>query len=827
MPPVEALRRAMPEAYDFIRPLGAGGCGFVVLARQRSTGREVALKLLHGDRLGDARALQRFRREARIMGSLCNGHVLTVYDFGDAPGGPYLALEVMDGGSLSARLAREGPVDGARALDWTAQILDGLAALHGQGVIHRDVKPENVFLAADGTAKLGDLGLATGSAVTRMTRTGALVGTPRYLAPELLRGERASEASDLYAVGVTLWALLQGRVPFEEARNLTELLAAVLVGADELPDPPAGMARPAAWPALRAFVASLLSPEPALRPPSAEVARRHCERLRASLDEEMPSTLPWHGPSTEGDTERLPAQAVPVLADGDAADGAVMNGASSSPSHPRSAKQPAGGRDAPPPPIPGRAVPGGPGRRGALPPARLGATAAGTAGRKRVLVASGLLLLIVAGALAVPRLMDRIERDDRARRFDALMKEMAQRPFSPQRGEDGALRLSFVLPAACRCRLRATTAAGRSLETTASTGNHHAHVLSLGLLDELSRLDLDVALPDGEGPWRSLSLPPPPEPRAELEALFGAVAARSSHAWILAFHQESTRSGRGRPRPGTASWTEGRKRFRAVVDGLDTTVRARRCRPWLLRAIEDEALPLGFRWKALSTLQDLALADRVSWIGAGAAGLDLAGHRWSHARPWARGERVLRRLAARRRLGKAPEQIHLQLRYNAWKDSFYWNQETEIRGELRNFWEAVTTSSNQPSVYHREQRGQFTMPEDGPWRASLSLVLVTWQLAPNMVFVVEVKGGRGETLRLLFGRCTHDGEGRVLEKADSGGRYGADLRLDLPPGLFPPGRYEYVIRLHKVYDEGAWENSALSRLVLAGPFATAGPTQTR
>lgn len=208
--------------------------GEVYLARDPRLDRQVAVKVVGADVGDEARA--RLRREARLAAAISHPRLCTIHEVGEQDDELWLAMELLEGESLEARIA-DGPLSPGEAVDRLLEVLAGLAALHERGVVHRDLKPTNIFLTAHG-AKLLDFGLATptGSAArdaTRITRAGMMVGTPLYMAPELWRGEEATPASDLFACGAVLYEAVSGRVPFAGA-SVFEVCEAVVRG-----EPPA------------------------------------------------------------------------------------------------------------------------------------------------------------------------------------------------------------------------------------------------------------------------------------------------------------------------------------------------------------------------------------------------------------------------------------------------------------------------------------------------------------------------------------------------------------------------------------------------------------
>src|SRR5262249_52440672 len=188
---------------------GAGGAGRVFYADDLALGRPVALKMLHAGR--GSIAYERFVREARIAGALRHPALVEVYDVSVEQG--FLAMEYLAGGSLAARLSAGDVLGGAQARRLALELCAGLEAAHHKGVVHRDVKPANVFFDQRGAAKLGDFGVAHLIDLGQ-TQTGGLIGTLAYMAPEQITGAPISIAADLYALGVTLFEAVTGRLPF-------------------------------------------------------------------------------------------------------------------------------------------------------------------------------------------------------------------------------------------------------------------------------------------------------------------------------------------------------------------------------------------------------------------------------------------------------------------------------------------------------------------------------------------------------------------------------------------------------------------------------------
>jgi hypothetical protein len=226
--------------YRVERAVGRGGMGTVWLCHDEILGREVAVKQvghLPGESTTDtARAL----REARSSAALNHKNVVSVFDVVESEEGAWLVMEYVPSRTLSEILREDGPLPPERAAWIGAQVADGLAAAHALGTIHRDVKPGNILVGDDGTAKISDFGIARMAGEEQLTRTGLVTGTPSYFSPELARGEDPAAGSDVYALGATLYAAVEGTPPYPEQRNAIAMLTTI---ATEPPPPPshAGM----------------------------------------------------------------------------------------------------------------------------------------------------------------------------------------------------------------------------------------------------------------------------------------------------------------------------------------------------------------------------------------------------------------------------------------------------------------------------------------------------------------------------------------------------------------------------------------------------------
>jgi serine/threonine-protein kinase PknK len=270
--------------------IGAGGDGVVYRAHQPELHRDVAVKVIRATAL-DEGALARFDRERTAMGRLSSHPaIVTVHDAGfTGRGQPYLVMEHMAGGTLADRVAAHGPLPWAEALDVAIRLADALAAAHAAGVLHRDVKPQNILISAYGDVKLGDFGvsgLVESEAVT--VQFGRLPGTLEHVAPEVLAGDRASAGSDIYSLASTIYALLTGTPAFRHPTD--EMLVQVIqrVIFEEPPD-----LRPFGVPAcVAATIERGMAKDPSGRPPSAEQFAAELRAARETPQAPASTTVP-------------------------------------------------------------------------------------------------------------------------------------------------------------------------------------------------------------------------------------------------------------------------------------------------------------------------------------------------------------------------------------------------------------------------------------------------------------------------------------------------------------------------------------------------------
>ncbi len=199
--------------YRVVRKLGTGGMANVYLAEDQELGRSVAIKMLDERHAQDEQFVERFRREAKNAAGLSHPNIVSIYDRGQAEGTYYIAMEYLEGRTLKELLVTRGPTPLAVAIDYARQILSALGFAHRHGIVHRDIKPHNVVVAPDGRLKVTDFGIAR-SGTSQMTETGSIIGTAQYLSPEQAKGAPVTPASDIYSVGIVLYEMITGSVPF-------------------------------------------------------------------------------------------------------------------------------------------------------------------------------------------------------------------------------------------------------------------------------------------------------------------------------------------------------------------------------------------------------------------------------------------------------------------------------------------------------------------------------------------------------------------------------------------------------------------------------------
>jgi serine/threonine-protein kinase len=263
--------------YRIIGRIGSGGMADVYLAEDAHLGREVALKVLHRRFSRDQQFVERFRREASAAAGLQHPNVVGVYDRGEHEDTYYIVMENLPGRTLRDLMTEEAPLSQERAIHFGVQILAAAGFAHRRGVIHRDFKPHNVIVAPDDTLKVTDFGIARAGA-SEMTETGSIMGTAQYLSPEQAQGQHVDSASDLYSIGVMLYEMLAGRVPFTGDSAVSIALKHV----SDAPQPLRQL-RPDVHPALEAAIMRALAKDPAHRYATAEDFIAALEHARTAI----------------------------------------------------------------------------------------------------------------------------------------------------------------------------------------------------------------------------------------------------------------------------------------------------------------------------------------------------------------------------------------------------------------------------------------------------------------------------------------------------------------------------------------------------------------
>ncbi|MCZ7681631.1 MAG: serine/threonine protein kinase [Sandaracinaceae bacterium] len=333
--PQTLVDRVVGGRYRILAHLGEGGMGTVYAAEHTLSLRRVALKIIRPELESSRIARERFLRECKTLERVQSPNVVSVLEAGESAAGEiYLVMELLEGESLGDRIAARGALPLAEAIDVALQVCAALRAAHARDVVHRDLKPDNVFLCRDVTVRVLDFGIARlldadtseGSSARRLTRTGTIVGTPAYISPEGAGGEEVGPAADLYSFGVVLFEMLTGRLPFEEEHP-------VLLMGKHLKEPPPSLREARADLAfpdeLVALVARLLAKSPADRPANAESLHNALAAVKAAMQgaresvtrevavvERAPSTraFPWIVAGAIGGVAALVLAAVAVAA---------------------------------------------------------------------------------------------------------------------------------------------------------------------------------------------------------------------------------------------------------------------------------------------------------------------------------------------------------------------------------------------------------------------------------------------------------------------------------------------------------------------------------
>lgn len=282
--------RVLANRYELGDVVGQGGMAVVYRAHDRTLGRDVAIKVLHEQYAADPEFVERFEREARAAARLSHPHVVDIYDVGSDGSTRFIVMELVDGQSLKDLVQRGGAVPPALVIRFGREIASALEFAHRRGFVHRDVKPQNVLVDQDGHARLSDFGIAQAVENVALTQTGTVLGTPQYMAPEQARGQPTGPTSDIYSLGVVLYELATGQVPF----TADSPLAVALRHIQDEPLPPRRL-NPSLPPALERAILRALAKEPGQRQSSA-----------AMLAEEL-----GHGPDPVRE-RTTPVSAVPA-----------------------------------------------------------------------------------------------------------------------------------------------------------------------------------------------------------------------------------------------------------------------------------------------------------------------------------------------------------------------------------------------------------------------------------------------------------------------------------------------------------------------------------
>jgi beta-lactam-binding protein with PASTA domain/tRNA A-37 threonylcarbamoyl transferase component Bud32 len=296
--------------YRILRKLGSGGMANVYLAEDEELGRRVAIKILNDRYANDELFIERFRREAKSAAALSHPNIVSIYDRGQAEGTYYIAMEVIEGRSLKELILTRGPLPLGQAIAYTLEMLEALRFAHRHGIIHRDVKPHNILVGE--RLKVTDFGIARAGA-SQMTEAGSIMGTAQYLSPEQARGAPVTASSDLYSVGIVLYEMLTGKVPFS-GDSAIEIAMKHL---NELPKPPSKI-RPEVPEELDHVVLRALSKAPEDRYQSAEEFADDLHRVDAGLplapetSEAATALLAAPGATIGGTTQVLPTDATRI-----------------------------------------------------------------------------------------------------------------------------------------------------------------------------------------------------------------------------------------------------------------------------------------------------------------------------------------------------------------------------------------------------------------------------------------------------------------------------------------------------------------------------------
>jgi len=289
------IGRVFDDRYEVVRLLGTGGMAEVYLVHDRHLGRDVALKVLSTRYARDAQFIERFRREASSAAGLNHPNIVQIYDRGEAEGTYYIAMEYLEGRSLKELIVQYAPLRTQHAVALSMQILEALRYAHRKDIVHRDIKPQNIIVDDEGRVKVTDFGIARAGSASTMTEAGSILGTVQYLSPEQAQGGQVEASSDLYSLGVVLYEMATGVLPFTGDNPVTIAMKHV----SEAPVPPRVLV-PAVPENLERVIMRALAKRPEQRYITAQAFLEDLERVQrgetvAPAPAFAPSTLDPHG----------------------------------------------------------------------------------------------------------------------------------------------------------------------------------------------------------------------------------------------------------------------------------------------------------------------------------------------------------------------------------------------------------------------------------------------------------------------------------------------------------------------------------------------------